>query len=263
MEIAISPCRYAPGGLKILLGCFLLCILASLPALAQADSLTPITADLNGYAQLSFYVPSGVAVEPQALEEANYTEGREVKAIMLVNGSRVSLHLLYPCQASAALLEPDGLKTALNAYNSGMTQAVYNPSPLNISGQSALWGQVGKQIFVAYQPSVQTIALALIDESLDENTLQYLLGSLNITVNKGSSPLWPGYCPDTSASKAAPAKTVDKGIAAASKMLENGPEVEEEQPAPTVPESNKDRMAADMAAAQERLNAAKNKFKGF
>jgi hypothetical protein len=157
--------------LRCLLFCFALCLLTTLPAAAQAESITPFSADLDGYANLDFYVPSEVAVEPESLAEANYTEGREVKAVLLINGSRVSLHLLYPCQAPTSQLEPDALKTAINAFNSGLNQTIYNPTPLNISGQSALWGQVGSQIVIAYQPSIQTIALVLIDESLDENTL--------------------------------------------------------------------------------------------
>ncbi|MDM7912810.1 MAG: hypothetical protein QUS09_06905, partial [Methanotrichaceae archaeon] len=190
-----------------------------------------------------------------------YTDGREVKAVLLINGSRVSLHLLYPCQAPASQLEADALKTAIIAFNSGLNQTIYSPTPLNISGQSAVWGQVGSQIVVAYQPSIQTIALVLIDDSLDENTLEYLLGSLQITVNQDSTPLWPGYCPDTTGSEATsaePAGSVDEDIALASKMLEErGAEVEAE---PAVPESGKDRMTADIEAAKEKLEAAKRRL---
>jgi hypothetical protein len=265
MKIAILPSKSAPRGremlLRCLLFCFALCLLTTLPAAAQAESLTPFSADLDGYATLGFYVPSGATVEPESLAEANYTEGREVNAVLLINGSRVSLHLLYPCQAPASQLEPDALKAAINAFNSGLNQTIYNPTPLNISGQSALWGQVGNQIVIAYQPSIQTIALVLIDESLDENTLEYLIGSLQITVNQGSSPLWPGYCPDTTEPEVAaaePAGSANEDIALASKMLEDkGPEVEVE---PTVPESGKGRMSADIEAAKEKLEAAKRKF---
>jgi hypothetical protein len=265
MKIAILHCRSSPRGremlLRCLLFCFALCLLTTLPAVAQAESLTPFSADLDGYATLGFYVPTGATVEPELLEEANYTEGREVNAVLLINGSRVSLHLLYPCQAPTSQLEPDALKTAINTFNSGLNQTIYNPTPLNISGQSALWGQVGNQIVIAYQPSIQTIALVLIDESLDENTLEYLIGSLQITVNQGSTPLLPGYCPDTTEPEASTAKSAgstNEDIALASKMLEDrGPEVEAE---PIVPESGKGRMSADIEAAKEKLEAAKRKF---
>jgi hypothetical protein len=265
MKNAILPSKSAPKGremlLRCLLFCFALCLLTTLPAAAQAESLTPFSADLDGYATLGFYVPTGATVEPESLEEANYTEGREVNAVLLINGSRVSLHLLYPCQAPASQLEPDALKTAVNTFNSGLNQTIYNPTPLNISDQSALWGQVGNQIVIAYQPSIQTIALVLIDESLDENTLEYLIGSLQITVNQGSTPLWPGYCPDTTepeASAAESAGSTNEDIALASKMLEDrGPEVEAE---PIVPESGKGRMSSDIEAAKEKLEAAKRKF---
>jgi hypothetical protein len=214
MKIAILPRMSSPKRVEMLLGCllfyFALCLLTALPAAAQADSVTPFSADLDGYAKLGFYVPTSVPVEPESLEPLNYTEGREINAVLLINGSRVSLHLLYPCQAPTARLEPNALKTAINTFNSGLSQTVYNPTPLNISGQSALWGQVGNQIVVAYQPSIKTIALVMIDESLDENTLEYLLESLEITVNEGSSPLFPGYCPDTGGSGAVPAQAVSK-----------------------------------------------------
>lgn len=222
MEIAIisrisSPQGSSLRGIEMLLGCllfyFALCLLTTLPAAAQADSVTPFSADLDGFAKLSFYAPTSVPVEPEALDEVNYTGGREVRPVLLINGSRVSLHLLYPCQAPTARLETNALKTAINTFNPALSQTVYNPTPLNISGQSALWGQVGNQIAVAYQPSIKTIALVLIDESLDENTLEYLLGSLEITVNEGSSPLFPGYCPDTSGSEAVPAQAATKSTA--------------------------------------------------
>jgi len=246
-----------------LLFLFALCLLTSLPAASQADRVTPISAPLKDYAELGFYVPADIAVEPEALAEANYTGGREVKATLLVNGSRVSVHLLYPCQAPTGKLDAAALKAAIDAYNPALAQAVYNPTPLNVSGQSASWGQVGNQIFVAYQPSVQTIALVLIDESLDENTMEYLLGSLQITVSKDSSPLWPGFCPDTGGSTAPLAKATSENsaVAAGNNLLENlksGGEARE-----TRLETGKERMSADMVAAQERLAAAKDKLKGF
>ncbi len=263
MKIAILTRQSPPRGRGMLLGCllfcFALCLLTALPAAAQAESLTPFSADLDGYAELGFYVPTEAAVEAESLAETNYTDGREVKATLLINGSRVSLHLLYPCQALASQLEPDALKAAINAYNPTMSQAVYNPNPLNISGQSALWGQVGSQVIIAYQPSVQTIALVLIDESLDENTLEYLIGSLEITVNQGSSPLWPGYCPDTSGSEAVPsepAKSVNENIA-----MDNGNQLDntmdEVETKPTMPESGKNQNAAGIDAAQKMLDALK------
>jgi hypothetical protein len=261
MKIAILPSRSAPRGrgmlLRCLLFCFALCLLTALPAAAQAESITPFSADLDGYATLGFYVPSEATVEPESLAEANYTEGREVNAVLLINGSRVSLHLLYPCQAPASQLEPDALRAAINAFNSGLNQTIYSPTPLNISGQSALWGQVGSQIVVVYQPSIQTVALVLVDDSLDENTLEYLLGSLQISVNQGSSPLWPGYCSGTEESQAAPAEPVNEDIAVASEMLEDkGPEVEAE-PTVTEPGPSKNQNAAGIEAAQKMLDALK------
>lgn len=266
MKIAILPRISSPRGIEMLLGCllfyFALCLLTTMPAAAQADSVTPFSADLDGFAKLGFYVPTSVSVEPEALDEANYTEGREVRAVLLINGSRVSLHLLYPCQAPAAQLEPNALKTAINTFNSALSQTVYNPTPLNISGKSALWGQVGNQIVVAYQPSIKTIALVLIDESLDENTLEYLLGSLEITVNEGSSPLFPGYCPDTSGSEAVPAQAASKSTTPAldssmfkDKGFDVGTGTTPSEPAPApAPGGNSN---TGIGAAQDMLNKLK------
>lgn len=266
MKIGSLNCKSAPRGLEMLVGCFLfslvLCLLTSLPVAAQSESLTPISAPLKGYAELGFYVPSAATVEPEDLAEANYTGGREVKATLFVNGSRVSVHLLYPCQAPDAKLDSAALKAAIDAYNPAMAQAVYNPTPLNISEQLASWGQVGSQIFVAYQPSIETIALVLIDDNLDENTMEYILGSLQIKVSKDSSPLWPGFCPDTGESTAAPSQAAgeNNAIAASNNLLESlksggVKSVGEERE--TRLETSKERMSADMEAAQERLAAIK------
>ncbi len=65
------------------------------------------------YAELGFCLPPQVVVEPESVEEVNYTSGREVRASMLLNGSRVSLHLLYPCQAPQTKLEPEALKSLI------------------------------------------------------------------------------------------------------------------------------------------------------
>jgi hypothetical protein len=214
MKIAISHLQSSRRGIEMPLGCllfyFALCLLTTLPAAAQAGSLTPFSADLDGYAALNFDVPTEAPVVAESLNEVNYTGGAEVKAVLLINGSSVSLNLLYPCQAPPANMEPNALKAAIDAFNSELSQTVYSPNPLNISGQSAMWGQVGNQIVVVYQPSVQTVALVLIDDSLDENTMEYFLGSLEITVNEGNSPIMPGYCPDTSGSGAAPAQAASK-----------------------------------------------------
>lgn len=271
MKIGSMHCKSALRGLEMLVGCLLLssglCILAFSPVAAQANSLTPFSADLDGYAELGFHVPTAAAVEPQSLDVENYTGGREVKAILLINGSRVSVHLLYPCDELGSQLDAAALKAAIDAYNPAMSQAVYNPTPLNMSEQSASWGQVGSQIFVAYQPSVQTIALVLIEDSLDENTMEYLLGSLNIAVTKGSSPLFPGYCPDSgeSASEAAPAGSANgsSAVAAGANLLENlksGGIKSAGETRQTKIETGKEKMSTDLEAAQDRLAQAMKKF---
>jgi len=135
--------------------------------------------------------PRGV-IEPEAIAEANYTGGREVAASMLLDGARVGLHLLYPVRP------PEGafagrIKPFLEAYNPVLAQANYNES---IPGP-ALWGQIGNQIFIAYQPSNQTVALVLMDINMSENMMTDFLGNLSINLIEGATPLTPGYCSDT------------------------------------------------------------------
>jgi len=188
MTIAILPCRSVPLELKLLFISILLCLLAFLPAAAQEDNITCTSADLGGYAELGFCLPENVIVEPENLEEANYTAGREVRAFMLLNGSRVSLHLLYPCQAPQTELEPEAMKSLLEAYDPAMMQANYSDSMLSIRNRSALWGEVDSQIFVAYQPSNQTPVLILMDGNMSDELMVAFLGDLRITPRRAARP---------------------------------------------------------------------------
>jgi len=132
------------------------------------------------------------------MAEANYTGGREVAASMLLNGSRVELHLLYPCQAPQEELEPAKLKPYLEAFDPILAQTVYNES-----GQGpALLGQLGNRNLIAYQPNNMTVALILTDINMSANMMAAFLGNLSISVNEGVAP--PSNCPDTMADNVAP-----------------------------------------------------------
>ena len=196
MKIAIMPCRSTPRGLKMLVGCLLLCLLTCMPASAQEENITRVGASLKDYAEFSFAVPKefGDMFEGESRFEANYTKGRYVTASLLLNESRISLYLIYPCQAPETELDAAGLKSLVNGFTPVLNQTVYSSLPLNIDDKTAVWGQIGNQILVAYQPSNETFSLTFIDVNLTEDALEYLPESLKITVNDGSSPLWPGYC---------------------------------------------------------------------
>lgn len=205
-----------------------------MPAAAQAESFTPFVAPLKDYAELSFALPTEVAVEPESISEANYTEGRYVTASLLLNGSRISLFLIYPCQAPETELNAAGLKVLVDGFEPGLKQTVYSPSPLNISDQPAIWGQIGNQILVAYQPSNETFSLTFIDVNVTDDVMEYLLCSLQITVNDASSPLWPGYCAGDEVVEAAPAQTVSETVQAE-------------------PVSSKEQMTADLEAITAQM----------
>jgi len=262
MTTKINSCKFQPLGLKLLFGCFLLFVLGSMTVGAQADKYSCMNADMKGYAELAFCLPPEVNVNPESLAEANYTEGREVEASLLFNDSRVYLHLVYPCQAPKGELGADDLRSALESFDPALKNASYNPNPLNISGKNALWGQDGNRIFVAYQPSIQTLALVFMDESLSESAMESFLGSLQINVNEGSSPLTPGYCgePTVVPAEVPPAKVVPENIKAMSgqKPLQ-GPGAEARMGRL---ESSQEKMAADMEASQERLAAMKERIGG-
>lgn len=194
MRIAVMPYRSASTALMMLFGCLILSFLACQPAAAQNESFTPVVAPLMDYAELSFIVPSEVTSEGESRFEDNYSAGRYVAASILLNGSRVYTFLLYPCDAPETWLDAFGVKAAVESFNTGLNRTIYSSTPLNISGQPAIWGQMENQILVAYQPSVQTISMTFIDENISESVLEYLLGSMQINVSESASPLWPGYC---------------------------------------------------------------------
>ena len=244
MKIGIMPCRSAPRGLKMFFGCLLLCLLTCMPAASQAESITPFVADLNDYAELSFALPSEVTVEPESIFEANYTDGRYVRASLLLNESEVLLYLIYPCEAPETWLNAVGLKSLVDGFAPGLNQTVYSPSPLNISDIPALWGQLNNQILVAYQPSIQTFSLTLINENVSETVIEYLLGSLQITVNESSSPLWPGYCSGDEVTEAVPTQAVSETAQAG----------QVEQAAQMASESNKEKVDEELASIKEQFD---------
>jgi hypothetical protein len=263
MTISILSCRSATLGLKLLFGFFLLCLLVSMQAAAQDKNVTCIGADMGSYAQLGFCLPPLVVVEPEAVNEGNYTSGKEVRASLLLNGSRVVLHLLYPCQAPQSLLDAASMKSLLKGYDSAMAQASYSNETLAVGGMPALGGMIGNQIFVAYQPTNQTPALVLMDGNTSEEILVDFLKNLRITLKEGTSPLTAGYCPDTT-TPTAPAQintqAAAENNAASSQVATQTTPAEARQAAF---EANKEKMASDMEAAKEKLAAAKEKMRGF
>jgi len=249
-------------GMMLLFCCIALGLMTALcAAAAQGYALTHITMPMNdstrnNYGELAFALPSQMIVEGDVLKVLDYKGGKEVNAPIFLNGSKVTLHLLYPCQAPQILLEPAALKSLLEAYDPAMMQANYSEELLGISGKPAIWGQVGSLIFSAYQPTNQTAAIIVMDIALPEETMAYFLGNLSITLNEGVTPLTPGYCPDTTV---APAVAAVQNSTTPSLITDN-----EVTPAETKTEklaTGKEKMASDMAAARAKLEAAREKMR--
>ncbi len=257
MTTSIISCRLNPRGCWILLGCILCGLLTSLPAASQDENLTCTGAEMKSYADLVFCLPPAVeAAAASAVEEGNYTAGREVSAALLLNGSRVSLHLLYPCQAPAAELEPAAMKSLLEAFDPAMKQANYFDSLLSIGNRPAIGGQVADQIFAAYQPVNQTVALILMDVNMSQDLMVSFLSGLSITPKDGSSPLSAGYCQDTTAVSTASKETAPSDTKAASQLSPAEARAAQFEAA-------KAKMAADMEAARKKLEATKGSMMGF
>jgi hypothetical protein len=265
MRIAVTSCRSASTGLKVLFGCLILSLLACQPAAAQNETFTPVVAPLMDYAELSFVVPSEVTSEGESRFEDNYSVGRYVAASILLNGSRVYTFLLYPCDAPETWLDAFGVKAAVETFNTGLNRTIYSPTPLNISSQPAIWGELENQILVAYQPSVETVSITFIDENITESVLEYLLGSLQINVSESASPLWPGYCTGGEGEGAAEAEVQPEQTGGMETEQTNVTEqtVEPEEIAETnqsegkAPEFNKEQVEADLKAIEERMEALK------
>ncbi len=266
MRIALMPCGSAQTGLKVLFGCLILCLLACISASAQEDTaledtaleetalednLTVTGADLYEYAEVRFAVPSEVASEGESRFEDNYSVGRYVAASILLNESRIYTFLLYPCEAPETWLDAFGVKSAIESFNTGLNQTIYSPTPLNISGQPAIWGQFGSQILVAYQPSVETISMTFIDQNVTETVLEYLLGSLQINVNESATPLWPGYCDGGEEVGAAEAEVQPEREQTA--VTEQTVETEVTAATNQTDQRDKEQIEADLAAVREGL----------
>jgi len=245
--------RFEPLGKVLFIGCMMVCLVTALGLAAKEttdDKNVCTGADMGDYANLGFCLPSDVVVEPESLVTANYTGGSDVSASMLLDGSRVGLHLLYPCEAPQKELDPADLKPYLESFNPILKQATYNES---IEGP-VLWGQIGNQIFISYQPNNQTIALVLMDMNMSESMMTTFLGNLSITVNEGIIPA--SNCPDTTnteevaqESAAQPAVQTPAAETTSNAAVANGAA------------SGKEKMVSGMEAAKARLEAMKKNMK--
>ncbi len=228
--------RSVPLG-KMLLFCCITLGLMTVFSVAVAQEKDVCTgAEMGSYAKLVFCLPPAVVVEPETMAESNYTGGREVAASMLLDGNRVELHLLYPCEAPQRELETTELKPYLEAFDPIMAQTVYNESDTG----PALLGKLGNRNLIAYQPNNMTVAMILTDVNMSANMMANFLGNLSIIVNEGVTP--PGNCQGSE-------DTADTTVAPATATVQENP-----TPAPVV--KAKMTPAEKMKADREKIKAA-------
>ncbi|MCK9404932.1 MAG: hypothetical protein M0Q47_00760 [Methanothrix sp.] len=242
------------------------------PAVAQGENYTrlavPLGDETNTYAEFATILPSVVNAEPNDQQILNYTGGKDIWTSILLNGSKVDIFLLYPCQPPVGLLDAEGMKSLLASADETILQANFSEAELYIEGRPAIWGMLGASLFAAYQPTNQTAALLVMEGSLDEDTMYHLLYNMSITVTEGMTPIPPGYCSDTTAVDGADAIAADAtgtaeatidGAAAVDASASTGATAAVTQTTSGLnqSQSRKEKAEADRAAAMARLEEAK------
>ncbi len=276
MKLAILPRRPACAGFLISL-CIILGLLIVNPAAAQEGNYTHLTMPLgdeaNTYAELDTVVPSAYNIEPYEQKVLNYTGGKDVKTSILLNGSRVDIFLLYPCQPPEGLLDAEGLKSLLATVDENILLANYSESELLVGDKPAIWGVLAGSVFAAYQPTNQTAALIVMEGNLDEDTILDLLVNLNIVVDESMSPILLGNCRDNTAvadeaAAIAEDATADVGASmdgAAAVDASTGTETAQTaavtQTTSDPAQSRKEKAEADRKAAMAKLEEAKAAMK--
>jgi len=270
--IAGSVCKNKKTVLNVLLGCLLLCPLIALPVAAQSTGQTCQSTDMAGYADAAFCLPTWVSTVLEDLAEANYTTGREVKALLLFDESEVYLHLLYPCVIHAGLSELE-LKSEIETYDPHIAAAGYGAQPITIGGLPAVWGRVGNWTFISYQPADNVLALIYFEEGLPQEIGSSFLNSLNININQTVSPLWPGYCYQTPIAKVEPVAVYGNASNYSQNYNYNGqeemnygqqyPQGPEAEARLTRFEATKERMMSNMEDTKERLDETKERLEGY
>lgn len=260
----------------ILLGfALLICATFISSASAQETNLFCQGFEMGPYAAVSFCLPSFIPLEAGILTEGNYSQGRAITMPFTLNGSLVAVSLLYPC-ASTGELDLSQVKAEMEAFDPEMQAALYSTASMNISGRPALLGMVGSQVFAAYSPSPGTAALLVFGEGMPESTVQAVLASTYILVNR---TIWPVmYCapaqplltitiPDTSATQYQAGDVTNHGTEA-EQRLQRIAESQEQLLEDT--ESARERLGEakeglleDMESSAERLAETKETLMGF
>jgi hypothetical protein len=232
----------------IILG-FVLFICATFVPLASAQdtNLACRGFEMGPYASVSFCLPSSVPVDAGSVTEGNYSQGRALTLPFTLNGSLAVVSLLYPC-ATTGELNLSQVQAEVEAFDSERETALYSTTPMNISGRPSLLGMVGSQVFAAYSPSPGTAALLIFGEGMPESTVQTMLASAYILVNRANGPVM--YCAPALPALAVPSTTQYL----TGYVTDQGPEAE--QRLQRIAESQ-ERLLEDTESARERLGESK------
>ena len=233
-----------------------LCLLLS--ASAQSPNYACQNISLGQYASFSFCLPSNATVTQGSSYQADYAGGRDVGASFSINGSAVSLDLLYPCQIKEKLTR-DQIVSALVTYDGRLSQAYYSPDGAEVSGKSAVFGNYEKGSFVAFQPSDKTIAALFFSSDVGRNAQAELLGNLDLAINETITPLTPDYCSqsnDTSAGNASVASMPSSSSVSTPRTIISQAPMHPQQPFSSVKGPGFETRMTRIEAALESLNSA-------
>ncbi len=264
--IAANAWNIGANRFRLLLCCFFMCLLAVLPGASQEDNLTCQSISVAGYANVAFCLPSEVSVVLEDLAEANYTKGREAKALLILNSNEVYLHLLYPCTIHAGLSESE-IKSHIEAYDPHIKTAGYIVSPLAVNNWQAVWGEIGNWTFVAWQAADNALALMYLDTNMPDEIQSNFLQSLDISVDQTISPLSPEYCQQMNLNQTAQPAIISRDSITGSYVSAEGNlsnyQGSEAEAGTARFEETRERMAYEMEETRQRLDETKERLEGY
>jgi len=166
-------------------------LLAAGCAAAQNSNYTSVTQDIGKAPSVSFTLPPETALNVQKNNALSYSEGWDMSTTLQLSSGNIYVHLLYPSTPINSRLSRAEIRTMLEAFRPEMTGAGYYDTPLNISGKSAVSGELqlqsGNQTFVAYQPGIRTVAVVFFDQGLAQEVQSSFLKTLYIQTNEDAS----------------------------------------------------------------------------
>lgn len=179
--------------MKRLLTGLMLCgiLLAAGCAAAQNSNYTSLIQDIGKAPSVSFALPPDAALYAKENNAQSYGDGWDMSTTLQLSSGNIYVHLLYPSAPITSRLSRAEIRSVLETFRPEMAGAGYYDSPLNISGRSAVSGELqlqsGNQTFIAYQPGIRTVAVIFFDEGLAQDAESSFLRTLYIQTNEDAS----------------------------------------------------------------------------